>query len=373
MYKIFFCGDTYIGNTSNFISKELRLRIRESDHLVCNFEGPLKSMAKPVDKAGPNICQNIDAVKVLQDYGFTHFSLANNHIADYGKCGIETTINEIEKRNLSHNGAGLTIHDSFKLNIINTKEGVIGLLSFGEADFGVFYEGNEDFGYAYINHGSVNYYIKSVSEKVDILIVSVHAGLENHHLPLPLWRKRYRELIDFGVDVVIGHHPHVPQGWEEYKGKTIFYSLGNFFMDNFGASTYSFSVELLIENRRVRSFNIIEHSLSNNIIKIASNPNKLVSINLNLREDYDLKIDEIIEAEFHANYLSMIERSVLGYSKDSSLLKKLRRVIATRIRKKQNKLKSDLTLYHLFLKDTHRDILLKGFKKEYSKNIFLDK
>ena len=59
-----------------------------------------------------------------------------------------------------------------------------------------------------------------------------HNGIEYIDVPLPETIARYRDFVDYGADGVIGSHPHCPQGWEEYKGKPIFYSLGNFFFNS---------------------------------------------------------------------------------------------------------------------------------------------
>jgi poly-gamma-glutamate synthesis protein (capsule biosynthesis protein) len=87
-------------------------------------------------------------------------------------------------------------------------------------------------GCAWINSVEVNKQIRKNKDKCDYLFVISHGGLEYMNIPLPEWRDRYRELIDLGVDAVIGGHPHVPQGVEIYKEKPIFYSLGNFYFDN---------------------------------------------------------------------------------------------------------------------------------------------
>lgn len=63
---------------------------------------------------------------------------------------------------------------------------------------------------------------------MDYVVLIAHCGAEQINYPLPEWRYRFFELIDAGVDVVIGHHPHVVQGWETYHNGYIFYSLGNF-------------------------------------------------------------------------------------------------------------------------------------------------
>jgi poly-gamma-glutamate capsule biosynthesis protein CapA/YwtB (metallophosphatase superfamily) len=57
-----------------------------------------------------------------------------------------------------------------------------------------------------------------------------HAGVENIKFPIKEWRDRYKRFCDVGVDVVIGHHPHVPQGYEKQNKSMIFYSLGNFIL-----------------------------------------------------------------------------------------------------------------------------------------------
>ncbi len=68
-------------------------------------------------------------------------------------------------------------------------------------------------------------------------IVNLHWGYEHTNVPAPFQRELAHRLIDAGADIIIGHHPHVPQGWEVYKGKSVFYSLGNFNFWQFDAET----------------------------------------------------------------------------------------------------------------------------------------
>lgn len=72
-------------------------------------------------------------------------------------------------------------------------------------------------GYVWINHPLVNKRVIDIKSKVDILIMIVHAGAEDVPLPLPEWRSRYKKLCDLGADVIIRHHPHVPQGGKSIK------------------------------------------------------------------------------------------------------------------------------------------------------------
>ncbi|MBR5352415.1 MAG: CapA family protein [Bacteroidales bacterium] len=67
---------------------------------------------------------------------------------------------------------------------------------------------------------------------MDYLFVLPHDGIEYVDAPMPETIARYRDFIDYGADGIFGAHLHCPQGWEEYKGRPIFYSLGNFFFNS---------------------------------------------------------------------------------------------------------------------------------------------
>lgn len=71
--------------------------------------------------------------------------------------------------------------------------------------------------------------MSQLRNEVDLIIFFAHAGLENYDIPLIEWRERYKRLCDLGVDCVVASHPHVSQGFEQYNGQYIFYSLGNLF------------------------------------------------------------------------------------------------------------------------------------------------
>ena len=73
--------------------------------------------------------------------------------------------------------------------------------------------------------------IQAARKNADVVIVSMHAGTEYTHHPNKTQKKFAHAAIDFGTDLVIGHHPHVVQSIEQYHGKTIVYSLGNFIFD----------------------------------------------------------------------------------------------------------------------------------------------
>ena len=75
------------------------------------------------------------------------------------------------------------------------------------------------------------------SSNADRVIVNLHWGYEHTDVPAPFQRRLARRLVDAGADLLIGHHPHVPQGCETYRGVPIYYSLGNFNFWQFDMAT----------------------------------------------------------------------------------------------------------------------------------------
>jgi poly-gamma-glutamate synthesis protein (capsule biosynthesis protein) len=73
--------------------------------------------------------------------------------------------------------------------------------------------------------------VKNILERADVVIVSMHAGVEYQHKPNAQQQKFAHAAIDAGASVVVGHHPHVTQPVESYGSGVIFYSLGNLVFD----------------------------------------------------------------------------------------------------------------------------------------------
>ena len=219
--KILFTGDVVITketNDSSIISDSLKEVWNEQDIVCCNLEGPVINQNMNVQKkVGPNIFNLEDNVKKIIDSGCNLFCLANNHIYDYGLEGIKNTIKICKKYNTDFIGAGTNLEDIYKvyrkqMNGIN-----IAIINIAENGFGAAVDC--EYGYLYMFDKKVFEMIKKLHSEVDYIITICHAGAENWKVPLPEIREFYKMLIDIGVDVVIGHHPHVPQGIEEYNSR----------------------------------------------------------------------------------------------------------------------------------------------------------
>lgn len=229
--NLFFAGDFCSTPSAKpiVVSEDLRTLISSCDFKICNFEVPLKpSQVEP--KEG-YFYQNDDAPSFLENLGFDVFSFSNNHAFDYGMDGWQKTIDSFTNKPF---GSG-KYDDAYKLKIVE-KDGIkIGFLALCyAARFGVFdnLSDKSSYGCAWINDLKVNHIILEAKKELDYLIVLAHDGIEYIDVPLPETIEKYRDFVDYGADAVIGTHPHCPQGWETYKGKPIFYSLGNFYFNS---------------------------------------------------------------------------------------------------------------------------------------------
>ena len=238
MINIGFAGDCcisgkYLDNFQTGIqifSDEVIEDIESCDFVVVNFEGPeterYNHLRKEIRVANP-----IGAVEYLAARNIRIFNLANNHIFDCGAEGFLDTKQTIEKYSCDYFGAGENIQEASEIHYIE-KDGIrialIGIaqkegMSAGNKKPGVFCE--DDYA-KFINR------IKEAKKKSDWVILNYHGGEELSVYPSTLKRRILKKyaMVD-GIDIVIAHHSHVLQGFEQINGKYIFYSLGNFILN----------------------------------------------------------------------------------------------------------------------------------------------
>ena len=358
--SIFVSGDIVIrSNNDRLISDELRDIISLADLSVCNFEAPIESKGSPIPKAGPHIDQLRSAVNIAKKWGFDIFSLANNHIYDHGEMGLKETIDEIVKNDLEYIGAGSSFDEAYTLKVKEIDNTKIGFLAFCEAEFGALLEAEGRGGYAWINHPSVNNIVRNSKQEVDVLILIAHAGAEEVPLPLPEWRARYQELCDLGVDVVIGHHPHVPQGWEKYNKSLIFYSLGNFYFDWGKFKTkenMSYSVLLKLDNEKV-DYKIITHKKVESCLEIIDDEvfnAYLDKLNTLLKDNYsDISNQQSIYL-YKTRYECYYKAYAMTTCKNTRLISKLYRMIRQLFFSTKDTKHRQLLLLHNVRIESHR-------------------
>jgi len=282
--SLFICGDILNkGKTDGVVcSPDMEKLVSSADYSVCNFEAPVSGFGKEEETPGGHHNQRPETIKGLRKQGFNMLLLANNHMLDFGKPALKATLKMAEEEGLDTIGAGLDKYSAYKPLIKTLKDLKIGLVNACEAQFGVldYMTGSESAGYAWINHSEIDRNILSLKKECDFVIVFSHAGLEDFPLPQKEWRLRYKHLCDLGADIVIGSHPHVPQGYEHHGKSVIFYSLGNFYFDTpryRNKDDSSFAVWLELKKGEKPSFKTVYHYKHNGFTDLAPE-NKIINL-----------------------------------------------------------------------------------------------
>lgn len=237
-----------------------------ADHVLCNLECVFTDRTERLNKDGPHLVQPSSEWAGVERLPVDIYCLANNHIMDAGAGGLEDTRKLIEKSGKSACGAGL--HDTHRAPLFLQDKGVrIAIINAAEAEeAGV----NEAGAGAQVLDAALLRRMGEIRQDADLLLVIMHAGREHIPCPPPYIRKQYRDLIESGANLVIGHHPHVPQGIECYRNGIILYSLGNLIMDdkNRAYRDEGMSVRVFMDASGVRRLEIRPHCIREGGIRL---------------------------------------------------------------------------------------------------------
>lgn len=242
-FDILICGDFYVGEhaggrlvplleKANFelLFGDLLSELKDSKLSVVNLEAPITKPYNKSLKTGPSLSMDDKVLDALEYAGIDLVTLANNHIMDYGVDGLENTLNKLNNKNISFVGAGRNINEIQKPFISEIKQKKIAIINVCENEWIT----NElgDVGANGLDLIEIYYQISQLNQENDFVFVIYHGGNEYYPLPTPEIKKIFRFFIDAGACAVIGHHTHTFSGYEIYKDKPIFYSLGNFIFDS---------------------------------------------------------------------------------------------------------------------------------------------
>lgn len=198
------------------------------DLVLVNLEGPVAASGRPVKKRF-RFRMAPDALSALRKAGVNMVTLANNHTLDYGRVALADTLDNLSQQGINYMGAGRNEKEANQPLVINKNGLKIGFMAYTVfPTYGVSYDPKRVSVARPLKESMVYRRIKQLKSQVDLVIVSFHWGWEFHTKPNVLQRRWAHIAIDAGADLILGHHPHVLQPSESYKGKLIVYSLGNF-------------------------------------------------------------------------------------------------------------------------------------------------
>lgn len=212
---------------------------READVAMVNLEGTLTTADTKREKTF-NFKADPASVEVLKHGGVDIVNLANNHAMDYEGPGLKETVETLQKSGIHAIGAGMNVTEARRPDIIEVKGQRIAYFGYYSADYHA--AGKDIPGTNQGLEQRIAEDIKAVRNQVDWIVVNFHWGVELANYP-EIWQSELAYFtIDQGADVVVGHHPHVLQGAEIYKGRPIAYSLGNFIFGGNARSDYDTAV-----------------------------------------------------------------------------------------------------------------------------------
>ena len=213
------------------LSREVLEFFRSADHVCANVEGALINAVDDGSRGVFFHSMDPEATRVLRKIGADIWSIGNNHTMDAGREGVVSTRKIAAEMGCRTFGAGL--------NEVEASEPVYLEEAGGIGIFGVSYmaecipaTATEPGIFRWDDMAYIEKRIREIKSRCRWCIVVAHGGEEFTSLPSPYTRERYLKYLELGADVVVGHHPHVPENYEVFAdGKAIFYSLGNFIFD----------------------------------------------------------------------------------------------------------------------------------------------
>lgn len=237
--------------------------LQTSDIAFGNLEAAVSERGAAVEK-WINMRMSPELLLEVESIGFKLLTIANNHMMDYGELAFMDTLNCLDAHQIAYAGAGLNLEQAWQAKILLAGDLRLAVLAAastlplgsaatddrpGAAPIHVAESYHVDAAASMEQPGSAPYVhtrawpedldrarqaIEDAARAADFVIAALHWGVP------PLWRSRFQDgladyqievghaLIEAGADLIVGHHPHSLQAVEVYRGKPIFYSLGNF-------------------------------------------------------------------------------------------------------------------------------------------------
>lgn len=236
------------------------------DYVIGNLETPFSYRMRPSGAKSAYICAHPLNGELLKLLHVDAVSLANNHMFDFGDEGYQTTIDTLTKLGIDYfgvDGREYMIHAQGNKILLNgfccystnpqriaTHYGAKGINRFNVAE--------------------VSDILRQKSKEGFLNILSVHSGIEHVNYPSTEQIRVARLLGDIADYVYYGHHPHVIQGIETYKGSLVAHSLGNFCFDGSEGTKFRPQATLSEDNRRgmILELTVAQNRVTNSVARL---------------------------------------------------------------------------------------------------------
>lgn len=276
------------GDIDTLIGSELKDIILNADYRIFNLEIPLTDESNPIKKCGPNLIAPTKCISAYKAMNIDLLTLANNHILDQGKKGLESSIETLKSAGISYVGVGDSIKDASKPKIICCNGKKIGIYACVEHEFTVATE--TDSGANPIDLLETPDHIVELKKQCDYVIVLYHGGKEQYRYPSPNLHKTCRKLVEKGADLVICQHSHCIGCKEEYLQGTIVYGQGNFLFDDEENEYWQTSLLIMLSSDFEVKY--IPLKKTGNSVRLAKGAEAE-----NILEQFNIRSEEILDSD----------------------------------------------------------------------------
>lgn len=218
------------GGIQGVLDEGYRQAIGAASFFMVNEEFPFSDRGTQAADKEYTFRLPTERVSIFQEMGIDGVTLANNHALDFGQEALLDSCMTLDAAGILHTGAGENLaaaRQAIRLELDGRRIAILGTTRVMPVYDWTAGKDRPGMLSAY-DPGAMLAEVRSLAETADYVAVCIHWGIEKDEQPQEYQRTLARQIIDAGADLVVGSHPHVLQGVEYYKGKPIFYSLGNF-------------------------------------------------------------------------------------------------------------------------------------------------
>lgn len=235
------------GTIEDCIDPALIAEMRSADIAFLNNEFAISDRGEPMKGKMYTFRAKTENTRLYQQLGVDLVSLANNHAFDYGETAFLDTMDALEAHGITQIGGGKDLADAMQPQyyIVNGRK--IAFVAATRAEKNIMTPAAGEDTPGVLRCYDTELFLQTIAEadqNSDFVVACVHWGTEYSEKLEPVQTKTAREYIDAGVDLIIGAHAHQLQGIEFYKGKAVFYNLGNFWFNSYEIDTGLVKVEL---------------------------------------------------------------------------------------------------------------------------------
>ena len=337
-----------------------------ADIAIVNLECPLTNNDIPIKKEGPCLRADPNSINGLLSTGINVFSLANNHIMDFGPQGLKETLSLIADKNAHSVGAGINLGSARKVLYLQKNGYKIALISVAEHEFSI---AQEDYPGAnpFDPYDTLDDIKKSKLE-ADITIVLYHGGVEHYRYPSPSLQKLCRKMVEQGAEVVVCQHSHCVGAYENYENGHIVYGQGNLLFDYSNDPMWQdgMLVEILLEdkNKHIGFIPIVKKGF---MIDVAGVVDKEIIINEFEERSKNISSKDFVRKEWHTFCESKKYTYLYTFLGFGYLLRKLDRKLNHIFSNTLLNSGKFFTLYNFLFCEAHLDVqksfLDQGYRK----------